>query len=110
MHSILLLAFLAAVSAPVNGGTFSHGYHLKTSGGYTKAADVASNSVFKLLKREDYVKTATELVKSVTPNATFRLVDDHYTGTNGISHANFRQTTHSLDIDNADFSVHVSMQ
>lgn len=37
-------------------------------------------------KRADYVDTATELVKSKVPGATFRVVDDHYVGANGIAH------------------------
>ena len=37
-------------------------------------------------KRADYVDTATELVKTKAPGATFRLVQDHYVGDNGIAH------------------------
>ena len=50
---------------------------------------------------------ATAVVKKVLPNAEFRLVDDHYVGSNGIAHVNFKQTVHGLDIDNADFNVNV---
>jgi hypothetical protein len=56
----------------------------------------------------DYVKTATHFVQTTLPNATFRLVGDHYVGLNGIGHVYFKQTAHSLDIDNADFNVNVS--
>lgn len=41
------------------------------------------------------------------PNATFRLVDDHYVGANGIAHFYFRQTANDVDIDNADFNVNI---
>lgn len=37
-------------------------------------------------KRADYVDTATELIKSKSPGATFRVVQDHYVGANGIAH------------------------
>ena len=68
----------------------------------TPAASVSIN------KRGDYVETATELVKSVFPEATFRVVEDHYTGTNGVSHIRFKQTINGLDVDNGDFNVNVS--
>ncbi|KAH7323006.1 Fungalysin metallopeptidase-domain-containing protein [Stachybotrys elegans] len=62
-----------------------------------------------LAKRDTYVEAATDLVKAVAPSgATFRLVDDHYVGTNGIAHVNFKQTIHGIDIDNADFNVNVN--
>jgi hypothetical protein len=60
-------------------------------------------------RRGDYVDTATELVKSVVKGATFRVVGDHYVGSNGIAHVNFKQTANGLDIDNADFNINVSV-
>lgn len=60
-----------------------------------------------IVKRESYVDAATELVKTKLPSATFRVVDDHYIGVNGIAHVNFKQTANGLDIDNADFNVNV---
>ncbi|KAI1174688.1 extracellular elastinolytic metallo proteinase [Nemania sp. FL0916] len=67
-----------------------------------------SNAKLLSIKRDTYVETATALVKSVVPNASFRLADDHYVGTNGIAHVNFKQTVHGLDIDNADFNVNIA--
>lgn len=55
----------------------------------------------------DYIETATELVKQTTPGLTFRLVDDHYVGANGVAHVNFKQTVNGIDVDNADFNVNV---
>jgi extracellular elastinolytic metalloproteinase len=74
------------------------------------ASDVAENveAVRMMVKRETYVETATELVKSVAPDAEFRVVKDHYIGKNGVAHVNFKQTAHGIDIDNADFNVNVS--
>lgn len=63
----------------------------------------------KLLKRESYVETATELVKRVTPNAEFRLAKDHYIGANCVAHVYFRQTVNGLDVGNANFNVNVSI-
>lgn len=57
----------------------------------------------------DYVGTATALIKSVAPGITFRLVDDHYIGANGIAHVYFKQTANGVDIDNAAFNVNVSL-
>ncbi|KAG4217416.1 hypothetical protein PC116_g34103, partial [Phytophthora cactorum] len=82
-------------------------YRLKETAEYTNKAAASTNKAVRLLKRDSYVDTATELVKSVVPGATFRLVDDHYVGKNGIAHVNFKQTAHGLDIDNADFNVNI---
>ena len=106
MRSTILLSLLGA-SLPVYGAVSKHEFRLKEAEEYTRAADVAANGAFKLLRRGDYVETATELVKSVAPDATFRIEQDHYVGKNGIAHVNFKQTVHGVDIDNADFNVHV---
>jgi extracellular elastinolytic metalloproteinase len=60
-------------------------------------------------KRADYTETAKDLVKSTFPKATFRMVNDHYVGTNGLAHIHFKQTINGIDIDNADFNVNVSI-
>lgn len=74
---------------------------------YTTAAD-AGEASFSIASSGDYVEAATQLVKEVAPDAEFRVVEDHYVGTNGIAHVNFKQTVHGLDVDNGDFSVNVS--
>lgn len=63
-----------------------------------------------LLKRDSYVDSATAVVQSTVPGVEFRVVDDHYVGTNGVAHVNFKQTVHGLDVDNSDFNVNVSFQ
>ncbi|KAJ4299673.1 hypothetical protein N0V90_004919 [Kalmusia sp. IMI 367209] len=76
---------------------------------YTNATSVQSDpSITSRIKRADPVDTATELVKATVPGATFRLVDDHYVGNNGIAHFNFKQTVNDIDIDNADFNVNIA--
>lgn len=74
----------------------------------TSSEAVSSDSVSSITQSANYVDTAKDLVKSVAPDAEFRLVEDHYVGTNGIAHVNFKQTAHGIDIDNADFNVNVS--
>lgn len=81
-------------------------FRLKTQASYTNSDDTAS-LVGSLAKRADYVDAATALVKQVAPKAEFRLVPDHYVGTNGVAHITFKQTANGLDIDNADFNVNV---
>jgi len=67
-------------------------------------------SISSFTKRAEAADTATELVKATVPGATFRLVGDHYVGTNGIAHFNFKQTVNNLDIDNADFNVNIDRE
>ena len=84
-------------------------FRLDTVADYSNSTSTAKTiTTSALFKREDYVDAATALVKKVAPGKEFRLVDDHYIGTNGIAHVNFKQTVHQLDIDNADFNVNVS--
>lgn len=81
-------------------------FRLKSSTKYVKASDTVKAA--RLVKRgSDYIDTATELVKRVAPDAEFRVITDHYVGTNGIGHVNFRQTANGIDIDNAIFNVNV---
>ncbi|SCV47194.1 probable extracellular elastinolytic metalloproteinase precursor [Fusarium fujikuroi] len=75
---------------------------------YVPQDEVPDDASAKLItKRADYTETAKDLVKSTFPKATFRMVNDHYIGSNGIGHVNFRQTVNGIDIDNADFNVNI---
>lgn len=83
-------------------------YRLKATADYTSSeAAKADASVLLLKKRATPVETATELLKSKVPGASFRVTDSYVSDT-GISHVYFKQTAHGLDIDNADFNVNVS--
>lgn len=83
-------------------------FRLKSLTTYTNATETETHpDAASIVKRADYVAAATELVQTTAPKATFRLVGDHYVGTNGIAHVNFKQTANGLDIDNADFNVNV---
>lgn len=105
MYSKLFLLVAAAVSRA--DAVDLEKLRLKASAKYINNANIGSDPSLRLLKRETYLETATELVKSVAPDATFRVSDDHYVGTNGVSHVYFHQTVHGVDIDNANFNVNV---
>ncbi|GAW13838.1 hypothetical protein ANO14919_032280 [Xylariales sp. No.14919] len=83
-------------------------YRITQSPEYHNEAATSSNPKLLVFKRDTYVDTATALVKNIVPDATFRLVEDHYVGSNGIAHVNFKQTANGLDIDNADFNVNIA--
>lgn len=53
------------------------------------------------------VDAALAFVKKTVPSVEFRLAQDHYTSTSGVTHVNFKQTLHGIDIDNADFKVNI---
>lgn len=76
---------------------------------YVANEEVVADPIMTISKRETYVETAEDLVKSVAGDATFRLVEDHYVSSNGIAHVNFKQTINGIDVDNADFNVNVSI-
>ncbi|KAK8045599.1 extracellular metallo proteinase MEP [Apiospora rasikravindrae] len=81
-------------------------FRLKSTAEYISSKE--SDDAVKIARRDTYVDTATELVKTIAPGAEFRLVQDHYVGENGIAHVNFKQTAHGLDIDNADINVNIA--
>jgi extracellular elastinolytic metalloproteinase len=80
-------------------------FRLKTVPEYVASEAVPSEPSFA--PKGDYVTIATEFLKKTAPGATFRLVEDHYVGADGIGHVYFKQTANDLDIDNADFNVNV---
>lgn len=65
--------------------------------------------VFKGFVAPSYTDTATYLVKSVFPEAEFRLLSS-YRSSNGMGHVVFKQILHGIDIDTADFNVNVSLR
>lgn len=78
-------------------------------GSYTKSTEVEAEASFSVSSSSDYIEAATQLVKDSAPGVEFRVVSDHYVGTNGIGHVNFKQIVHGLDVDNADFNVNVRL-
>ncbi|TQV90773.1 extracellular elastinolytic metalloproteinase precursor [Cordyceps javanica] len=51
---------------------------------------------------------AIAFVKQAVPNADFRVAEDHYTSSSGVTHVNFKQTLHGIDVDNADLKVNIA--
>jgi extracellular elastinolytic metalloproteinase len=84
-------------------------YSLPTLSEYTASPNIEEEASLQALTfKRNYVDTATRAVKRAAPKAEFRVVDDHYIDIDGIGHVHFKQTTHGIDIDNADFKVNVS--
>ena len=84
-------------------------FRLPMMANYTSAKDVkAPQHNMMPFAPKDPVEVATEHIKTTNPGLTFRVVNDHYVGSNGISHIRFKQTMHDIDIDNADYNVNVS--
>lgn len=108
MRSSVMLGLLAAV-APSAAVKDWEAYRPKAASKYTKASEVSSAGL-RVRSNGDYVDTAKALVESEAPDATFRIVDDHYVGTNGVAHVHIKQTVNGIDIDNAVFNVNVSEQ
>lgn len=107
MYSTVLLTLLGAALPAIAGRTNPQDFRLRSSPGYAEAASVASNRELRFLKRSDYLETANELVHRLAPNVTYRVVNDHYVGTNGIAHVHLQQTLNGLDVKNAVFNVNV---
>ncbi|KAH8847205.1 hypothetical protein MCOR27_000560 [Pyricularia oryzae] len=82
-------------------------FRLQPTAEYIPKEEVPDQSSLAFISNDNYVDVATDLVKSVAPGIEFRVVGDHYVGTNGVAHVNFKQTAHGIDIDNADFNVNV---
>lgn len=121
MHGLLLAGLAVALPLGVAGhparpqtalsprGIDVNAYRFTSTAKYNEHKTTSQMvQSFAYSKDDDYVATATKLVKSTFPNMTFRTVKDHYIGTNGIGHVHFKQTAHDIDIDNADFNVNVS--
>ncbi|KFY89279.1 hypothetical protein V500_05827 [Pseudogymnoascus sp. VKM F-4518 (FW-2643)] len=93
----------------VRGRNLQSRSHTSTKASYSNATYTTGSSVISSLsKRVTYIETAKALVQKVAPGSEFRVVDDHYVGSNGIAHVNLKQTVHGLDIDNADFNVNIA--
>jgi extracellular elastinolytic metalloproteinase len=108
------LAAIAAAHPTTHGNGLARraidisAFRLTATSQYVNATATGPGLSIHRSKRGDYVETATELVKATVNGATFRVVGDHYVGSNGVAHVNFKQTANGLDIDNADFNVNVS--
>ncbi|KAF2644537.1 extracellular metallo proteinase 2 [Massarina eburnea CBS 473.64] len=81
----------------------------KIDAAYKNSGNVNEDpSIQSLSKRAEPKEVATELVKKTSPGASFRLQEDSYTSSSGVSHFYFKQTINDLDIDNADLNVNIA--
>jgi len=92
----------------VGRGVDLNAFRLKATSQYVNAS-VAESPSARRNRRGDYVGAATDLVKSIANGASYRVVEDHYVGSSGVAHVNFKQTANGLDIDNADINVNASV-
>lgn len=113
----IAICYLFSVVLTHSSRSFSNGdvgdlrlFHLPSQSQYVSSREIVHNTEPYSItseNRSNYLRTATQLVTKVAPNSTFRIVDDHYIGENGIAHVRFRQTLRGVDIGNADFNVNV---
>ncbi|KAL8286045.1 hypothetical protein RB597_002913 [Gaeumannomyces tritici] len=82
-------------------------FRLKATAKYVKAEEVGSSPAASVARRADYLEVAKDLAAKVVPGAEFRIVGDHYVGTNGVAHVNLKQQAHGIDIDNADININI---
>lgn len=119
---ILSLTGLAATHAiPQSDSTTSerraiiNSYKIETAGTeFTTVGHVAVGATTgqkktraRDVKKTNYVEIATAQIQEALPGATFRVIEDHYVGKNGVAHVHFQQTVDGLDVDNANFQVNV---
>jgi extracellular elastinolytic metalloproteinase len=122
MRSFFLTSLVSLAILDITLGHPYHGTHtlkrravnldsfrMKIPVAYKNAKEVRSDpTINSLARRASIEDTATDLVKTTVPGASFRLIQS-YVGTNGIAHFYFKQTAHGIDIDNGDFNVNVSV-
>ena len=70
---------------------------------------VADPNIHSIGRRADPEQVAHDLVAQSVPGATFRLRNDNYVGTNGISHFYYVQTLNGIDLEGSSFNVNVSI-
>lgn len=109
MRAAVLLALAGVVQlSSAHQSVNLEKYRLKSKSEYVKRSDVPPHH--RLVARDGgYLETASQLVSDVAPELSVRLSPDHYVGTNGMGHVYYKQTVNGRDIDNAGFSVNVSI-
>ena len=84
-------------------------YRLAVGANYTSNVIVAEQpSSFRTFSAPTYTDVASAFVRSVRPDAEFRLASS-YKSKNGFGHVVFKQTVHGIDVDTGDFNVNVSV-
>ncbi|KAI2958826.1 hypothetical protein CBS147323_8602 [Aspergillus niger] len=106
----LPLAILAYPAASLHTNPVSadlDSLRLTSNSEYVNSVHVNMNLSVAVSAEEHYTDTAARLLQNIVPGASFRLIDDHFVGDNGVAHVYLRQTLHGIDIDNADFNVNI---
>lgn len=84
-------------------------FRLRGSGSYVSVPATQKRSL-EHGKRATNLETALSFLKSTFPSTTFRLMPDHYVGSNGVEHFYFKQNANNIiDIDNADLNINVRL-
>lgn len=104
---LVILAYPAASLHTTSAAVDLDSLRLTSNSEYVNSVHVDTNRSVAVSAEEHYTDTAARLVQNIVPGASFRLIDDHFVGDNGVAHVYFRQTLHGIDIDNADFNVNV---
>ncbi|GLA24004.1 extracellular elastinolytic metallo proteinase [Aspergillus phoenicis ATCC 13157] len=104
---LVILAYPAASLHTTSAAVDLDSLHLTSNSEYVNSVHVDTNRSVAVSAEEHYTDTAARLVQNIVPGASFRLIDDHFVGDNGVAHVYFRQTLHGIDIDNADFNVNI---
>ncbi|OAR04526.1 hypothetical protein LLEC1_02496 [Akanthomyces lecanii] len=110
---VILALGVATASAHGNGGLCNRGIDVHKYAMPDLAHYSPNYSKDKSKRQSDLPRSATPVdaalvfVEKTVPSVEFRLAQDHYTSTSGVTHVNFKQTFHGIDIDNADFKVNI---
>ncbi|PYI01935.1 extracellular elastinolytic metallo proteinase [Aspergillus sclerotiicarbonarius CBS 121057] len=116
MHGLQMIGALPLLAAAYPTAQVTHAdkvavdlnaLRLVSNAEYVNSLNVTTQALAVASFEGNYTDTAARLVQEIAPGASFRLVEDHYIGDNGIAHVYFRQTVHDIDIDNADFNVNI---
>ena len=81
-------------------------YRLGGGGSYVSVPGTPKRNL-NLKRRASNQDTAIAYLAKTFPTTTFRLVQDHYMGDNGVEHFYFKQLANNLDIDNSNLNINV---
>lgn len=81
-------------------------YRFGGGGSYHSVPSTSKRSL-KSKRKATNQETAVEFLMSTFPTTSFRLIQDHYVGDNGVEHFYFKQLANNLDIDNSNLNINV---
>jgi len=110
--SLLVLLFVTLVlthphtNQPQKRSVNLEAFRLSGGGSYVSVPSTSKRSL-RPNKRVTNLETAIAFLGKTFPTTSFRLIDDHYTGDNGVEHFYFKQLANNLDIDNSNLNINV---